>query len=182
MWVRFPPRGPPAVVAQPAERRIRNAEVAGPIPADSTTPPQQRRPYAHRPSRRRSLLSPPPASAAAASPLKPGSPAETASSTAGKELIEKLGRRDPCPCGSRRRFGDCCLHSGRFDGVNRNYYFQGLTVRLGTTLGALELLVHRPVVDQGRTHSPAVLGRAVEAAAFHAAHAGSTPAARSMPL
>ena len=22
----------------------------------------------------------------------------------GKELIEKLGRNDPCPCGSRRRF------------------------------------------------------------------------------
>lgn len=41
----------------------------------------------------------------------------------GKELIEKLGRRDPCPCGSRRRFGDCCLGSGRYDGANRNHFF-----------------------------------------------------------
>lgn len=31
-----------------------------------------------------------------------------------KELIEKLGRRDPCPCGSGRRFKRCCLRKGRF--------------------------------------------------------------------
>jgi uncharacterized protein YecA (UPF0149 family) len=30
------------------------------------------------------------------------------------ELIEKLGNNDPCPCGSRRRFKNCCRSSGRF--------------------------------------------------------------------
>ena len=42
-----------------------------------------------------------------------------------KELREKLGRNDPCPCGSGRRFKKCCLCSGRFDGSPRNYFFQG---------------------------------------------------------
>ncbi len=31
-----------------------------------------------------------------------------------KELIEKLGRNDLCPCGSGKRFKKCCLKSGRF--------------------------------------------------------------------
>ncbi|MCA0270125.1 MAG: SEC-C domain-containing protein [Bacteroidetes bacterium] len=31
-----------------------------------------------------------------------------------KELAEKLGRNDPCPCGSGRRFKRCCLEAGRF--------------------------------------------------------------------
>jgi uncharacterized protein YecA (UPF0149 family) len=31
-----------------------------------------------------------------------------------KELLEKLGRNDPCPCGSNRRFKNCCMHSGCF--------------------------------------------------------------------
>jgi uncharacterized protein YecA (UPF0149 family) len=31
-----------------------------------------------------------------------------------KELIEKLGANDPCPCGSGRRFKNCCRESGRF--------------------------------------------------------------------
>jgi hypothetical protein len=30
------------------------------------------------------------------------------------ELIEKLGRQDPCPCGSGKRFNACCMPSGRF--------------------------------------------------------------------
>jgi hypothetical protein len=41
-----------------------------------------------------------------------------------KELLEKLGRNDPCPCGSARRFQEV-LHeqkSGRYDGVARDYY------------------------------------------------------------
>jgi len=29
-----------------------------------------------------------------------------------KDLLEKLGRNDPCPCGSRRRFQEL-LHGGR---------------------------------------------------------------------
>ncbi|MBM7068170.1 SEC-C metal-binding domain-containing protein [Actibacterium sp. 188UL27-1] len=32
------------------------------------------------------------------------------------ELSKKLGRNDPCPCGSGRRFKRCCLTSGRYDG------------------------------------------------------------------
>jgi uncharacterized protein YecA (UPF0149 family) len=31
-----------------------------------------------------------------------------------KELAEKLGRNDLCPCGSAKRFKHCCLKSGRF--------------------------------------------------------------------
>jgi uncharacterized protein YecA (UPF0149 family) len=32
----------------------------------------------------------------------------------GKELAEKLGRGDPCPCGSGKRFKKCCRPAGRF--------------------------------------------------------------------
>jgi len=31
-----------------------------------------------------------------------------------KELTEKLGRNDLCPCGSGKRFKKCCLKSGCF--------------------------------------------------------------------
>jgi uncharacterized protein YecA (UPF0149 family) len=31
-----------------------------------------------------------------------------------KLLEEKLGREDPCPCGSGMRFKKCCLKAGRF--------------------------------------------------------------------
>jgi uncharacterized protein YecA (UPF0149 family) len=31
-----------------------------------------------------------------------------------KELIEKLGRKDPCPCGSSRKFKNCRMHRGHF--------------------------------------------------------------------
>lgn len=31
-----------------------------------------------------------------------------------KELVEKLGRNDLCPCGSGKRFKRCCLRGGRF--------------------------------------------------------------------
>ncbi|WP_196880115.1 MULTISPECIES: SEC-C metal-binding domain-containing protein [Stappiaceae] len=40
------------------------------------------------------------------------------------ELLEKLGRNDPCPCGSGRRYKRCCLKSGKFDGSLRDHYFQ----------------------------------------------------------
>ncbi len=30
------------------------------------------------------------------------------------ELLERLGRNDPCPCHSGKRFRKCCLSSGRF--------------------------------------------------------------------
>ena len=31
-----------------------------------------------------------------------------------KHLSEKLGRNDPWPCGSTRRFKNCCMQSGFF--------------------------------------------------------------------
>ena len=31
-----------------------------------------------------------------------------------KELVEKIGRNDPCPCGSGKLFKKCCLESGCF--------------------------------------------------------------------
>ena len=31
-----------------------------------------------------------------------------------KELAEKVGRNDPCPCGSGKRFKKCCRNSGCF--------------------------------------------------------------------
>jgi uncharacterized protein YecA (UPF0149 family) len=31
-----------------------------------------------------------------------------------KQLLEKLGRNDPCPCGSHRKFKNCCMQSGFF--------------------------------------------------------------------
>jgi uncharacterized protein YchJ len=31
-----------------------------------------------------------------------------------KELTEKLGRNDLCPCGSGKRFKKCCLQGSRF--------------------------------------------------------------------
>jgi uncharacterized protein YecA (UPF0149 family) len=31
-----------------------------------------------------------------------------------KELLEKLGRNDPCPCGSAKRFKHCCMKTGLF--------------------------------------------------------------------
>jgi len=40
-----------------------------------------------------------------------------------KDLQEKLGRNDLCPCGSRRKFKNCCLEDGVFDGSLRDHYF-----------------------------------------------------------
>lgn len=40
-----------------------------------------------------------------------------------KELTEKLGRNDLCPCGSQRRFKNCCMGSKRYDGSSRDHYF-----------------------------------------------------------
>ncbi|MEM6973755.1 MAG: SEC-C metal-binding domain-containing protein [Pseudomonadota bacterium] len=39
-------------------------------------------------------------------------------------MREKLGRRDPCPCGSGLAYRRCCLKSGRYDGSQRHHYFQ----------------------------------------------------------
>jgi len=40
-----------------------------------------------------------------------------------KLLEEKLGRNDPCPCGSTRKFKNCCLRAGSYDGSLRDHYF-----------------------------------------------------------
>ena len=40
------------------------------------------------------------------------------------ELIEKLGSNDPCPCGSARRFKNCCRSSAAFDGAMGDYYYR----------------------------------------------------------
>lgn len=40
-----------------------------------------------------------------------------------KELFEKLGRQDPCPCGSGFKFKNCCLRTGDYDGSPRDHYF-----------------------------------------------------------
>jgi len=40
-----------------------------------------------------------------------------------KELIEKLGRNDLCPCGAWKKFKNCCLKTGRFDGSQSHHYF-----------------------------------------------------------
>jgi hypothetical protein len=39
-----------------------------------------------------------------------------------KELIEKLGRNDPCPCGSGCSFQEMLPALGRYDGSERKYY------------------------------------------------------------
>jgi hypothetical protein len=40
-----------------------------------------------------------------------------------KELVEKLGRNDPCPCGSTRLFSStAACATVAFDGVNRHHY------------------------------------------------------------
>jgi uncharacterized protein YecA (UPF0149 family) len=31
-----------------------------------------------------------------------------------KELVEKVGRNDLCPCGSGKRFKNCCRNAGCF--------------------------------------------------------------------
>lgn len=31
-----------------------------------------------------------------------------------KELVEKLGRNDPCPCNSGKRYKNCCLTKQSF--------------------------------------------------------------------
>jgi DNA-binding protein HU-beta len=40
-----------------------------------------------------------------------------------KELREKLGRNDACPCGSMRKFKNCCMRSGCFRRLSRHYFF-----------------------------------------------------------
>ena len=40
-----------------------------------------------------------------------------------KELFEKLGRNDLCLCGARKKFKNCCLKTGRFDGSQNHHYF-----------------------------------------------------------
>ena len=41
----------------------------------------------------------------------------------GKELVEKLGCNDLCPCGSGRKFQGLLHEVEKYDGVERHYYF-----------------------------------------------------------
>jgi hypothetical protein len=41
-----------------------------------------------------------------------------------KELIEKLGNNDPCPCESGRRFKNCCRNTAAFDGAMGDHYYR----------------------------------------------------------
>ena len=37
-----------------------------------------------------------------------------------KQLVRKhakVGRNNPCPCGSGKKFKNCCMNSGEFDGL-----------------------------------------------------------------
>lgn len=37
-----------------------------------------------------------------------------------KQLVRKhakIGRNDPCPCGSGKKFKNCCMKTGEFDGM-----------------------------------------------------------------
>jgi len=37
-----------------------------------------------------------------------------------KQLVRKhakVGRNEPCPCGSGKKFKNCCMNSGKFDGL-----------------------------------------------------------------
>jgi hypothetical protein len=45
-----------------------------------------------------------------------------------KELLEKLGRNDPCPCGSLRNTAACA--PAAFDGSDRHYFFPRIAARL----------------------------------------------------
>ena len=67
-------------------------------------------------------------------------------------LVEKLGANDPCPCGSGRRFKNCCRNDGRF----RRRYGRSLL--------------------PGALAAPACLRSSVgRAAGFDPARRGSTP-------
>ena len=33
--------------------------------------------------------------------------------------FEKIGRNDPCPCGSGKKYKNCCLNTGKFEGYKK---------------------------------------------------------------
>jgi len=43
-----------------------------------------------------------------------------------KELLEKLGRNDLCPCGSGRKFKKCCLRHRRIRRSTQRSLFSGI--------------------------------------------------------
>jgi hypothetical protein len=63
------------------------------------------------------------------------------------ELTEKLGCNTCARAAPDADFKPCCMESGRCDGVNRGYYFQGVTVRPRRAVGPEGRL---PVVPQQR--------------------------------
>ncbi|MEO0913977.1 MAG: SEC-C metal-binding domain-containing protein [Pseudomonadota bacterium] len=79
-------------------------------------------------TQRSTVLSSPSLNDANPSPQKPASKPATVWCTGDVELVEKLGRKDPCPCGSGKAFKRCCQKSGRYNGCNRHHYFQSAPV------------------------------------------------------
>lgn len=51
-----------------------------------------------------------------------------------KELREKLGRNDPCPCGSMRKFKKCCMRTGCFRRIRPRLLFSASRKRAEETL------------------------------------------------
>ena len=33
--------------------------------------------------------------------------------------FDKVGRNDPCPCGSSKKYKNCCLSSGKYEGLKK---------------------------------------------------------------
>lgn len=96
---------------------------------------------------RRSLLSSQLASAVADTRARPTSSAVDRSSTATKNSARSLEETIPVLAGAGSAFKRCCMLGGRYDGANRNDYFQGLIFGLlpcaGRGLGA-RLVRHEP--------------------------------------
>ncbi|MFL6446852.1 MAG: SEC-C metal-binding domain-containing protein [Bryobacteraceae bacterium] len=51
-----------------------------------------------------------------------------------KELLEKLGRNDLCPCGSGRKFKKCCLRRVSIRWITQRPLLSGTNNRGGRTL------------------------------------------------
>ena len=51
--------------------------------------------------------------------------------------MKKIGRNEPCPCGSGKKYKQCCLKSGRLDVALQQNANRGVLARLQDELGRL---------------------------------------------
>jgi hypothetical protein len=86
-------------------------------------------------NRRPPLLSSTVASVVAATHRRPGSRRAGASSTAKRNCSRSWDETTPAPAARHDAFKDCCMKSGRFDGSERDYYFQGSITTSGPPTG-----------------------------------------------